>query len=426
MHCGAWIVQEVEQKETKGRFMEYAILFGVMLAIGRLFISPKKPTGADVYKDMAHLFMGGLLVALWRDGEPWQHWLFWSLCVWEVSVAIISRKIMKKKTGGIGAMKKAGVFIGMILSAALLSGCAGGFGLVRIMEPPMKDIDTAELAANLPKGKALHIDYNFESMQPKSSLSAGNDASLNLASITDLISYGAALQGADGTAKAFADIANKDRRIGVQITIADSDDIRAMRVSDNNTRLVQQGKIVDVVNRVVVTQTVPVTIDPIDPVDPPVVVTNTVPPVKPVDPAPVEPDPNADLDAISIAGATLLGPHKNVDPAKAKITDVLTSVIVAFNGITMEYETQAWPNNDSPAGDNIDGRVYIYWRDGDGLVGGHFDWKRPDTKDRTFTNIRNGYLSGRKPPVGAELWFVLVTNKGDRRTNVIKGDGVWE
>jgi len=78
--------------------MKIALLIGLLLAIGRVFVKPEKPTKADIYKDMAHLFMGGLLVALWRDGLAWQHWLFWSLCAWEVFIAIGSRKIWNRKS----------------------------------------------------------------------------------------------------------------------------------------------------------------------------------------------------------------------------------------------------------------------------------------------------------------------------------------
>lgn len=135
--------------------------------------------------------------------------------------------------------------------------------------------------------------------------------------------------------------------------------------------------------------------------------------------------PPQSVDAIDITGATLFGPHKNKNPAKARITDTLISVRIRGDGIVMKYKTSGWPNNDSGIGENIDGRVYVYWQQGGKLVGGHFDWKRPNTKDREFKNIRNGYLDGNQPPKGATLWFVLMTNKADRRTNVVKADGVF-
>ena len=148
-------------------------------------------------------------------------------------------------------------------------------------------------------------------------------------------------------------------------------------------------------------------------------------PQPPINEDQTDTSPPQSVDAIDITGSTLFGPHKNKDPSKAKISDTLTSVRIRGDGIVMDYKTSGWPNNDSGVGANIDGRVYVYWQQGGKLVGGHFDWKRPNTKDREFKNIRNGYLDGNQPPKGATLWFVLMTNKADRRTNVVKADGVF-
>lgn len=71
----------------------WAIAFGFALIIGRLFVHPSHPTIADVYKDVAHLFIGGLFVAWLLQRQPWQKVLFWALCAWEVFVAIGSRFI---------------------------------------------------------------------------------------------------------------------------------------------------------------------------------------------------------------------------------------------------------------------------------------------------------------------------------------------
>ena len=71
------------------------LLFGAMLAIGRVWIGvsipPESLTFVDLYKDVAHLFMGGLAVAWWFQRERWQWNLFWALNVIEVAVAVLSR-----------------------------------------------------------------------------------------------------------------------------------------------------------------------------------------------------------------------------------------------------------------------------------------------------------------------------------------------
>lgn len=75
--------------------MKTTIFVGVLLMISRVWmgfnVPPTSPTWGDVYKDAAHLFMGGLVVCAWRDGKKWQWLLFWSLNVVEVAVAILSR-----------------------------------------------------------------------------------------------------------------------------------------------------------------------------------------------------------------------------------------------------------------------------------------------------------------------------------------------
>lgn len=68
------------------------IAAGLVLAVLRvvigLLVEPVSPTWVDVYKDAAHLFMGGLAVAWLYDGYKWQKLLFWGLVVLEVVVAI--------------------------------------------------------------------------------------------------------------------------------------------------------------------------------------------------------------------------------------------------------------------------------------------------------------------------------------------------
>lgn len=71
------------------------IAFGVILAVARVYIGltiePEHMTIVAVYKDVAHLFIGGLAVAWWIQRCPWQWYLFWVLNSVEVATAIISR-----------------------------------------------------------------------------------------------------------------------------------------------------------------------------------------------------------------------------------------------------------------------------------------------------------------------------------------------
>lgn len=65
-------------------------LGGVRVWIG-LNVKPDAFEWVQAYKAMAHLFVGGLAVAAWRDQRQWQLGLFWGLCILEVVVAIWSR-----------------------------------------------------------------------------------------------------------------------------------------------------------------------------------------------------------------------------------------------------------------------------------------------------------------------------------------------
>lgn len=72
-----------------------AIGAGILLAASRIALVPlvEPPDFAwfAAYKDVAHLFMGGLLVAALRDWCRWQWMLFWTLNAVEVACAMIGR-----------------------------------------------------------------------------------------------------------------------------------------------------------------------------------------------------------------------------------------------------------------------------------------------------------------------------------------------
>lgn len=75
--------------------MKTTIAFGLLLAASRVWlgatVEPEEFQWVQVYKDIAHLYMGGLAVAWWYKRYKWQWWLFWSLNAVEVAVAIWSR-----------------------------------------------------------------------------------------------------------------------------------------------------------------------------------------------------------------------------------------------------------------------------------------------------------------------------------------------
>lgn len=80
---------------SRRRKMRLTLIVGIVIGILRIVIGmnfpPQTPDLVSVYKDIAHLFMGGLAVALYRDRKEWQSNLFWGLCFLEVLAAILSR-----------------------------------------------------------------------------------------------------------------------------------------------------------------------------------------------------------------------------------------------------------------------------------------------------------------------------------------------
>jgi len=75
--------------------MKTTVAIGLVLAVARVWIGfnvePESFAWSQAYKDVAHLFMGGLAVAWWIKRLRWQWWLFWALNIVEVGVAIASR-----------------------------------------------------------------------------------------------------------------------------------------------------------------------------------------------------------------------------------------------------------------------------------------------------------------------------------------------
>lgn len=120
-------VREHERQQTRcslplETLMYLTLIFAAMLAAGRIWlgfnVEPDAFSWPQVYKDVAHLFMGGLFVSWWYnrvtwdiaqfsvrpefrqslflfmtwwEEQPYQWNLFWLLCVLEVVVAVASR-----------------------------------------------------------------------------------------------------------------------------------------------------------------------------------------------------------------------------------------------------------------------------------------------------------------------------------------------
>lgn len=75
--------------------MRTTIVIALILAVLRIIIgatnNPEAFAWVQVFKDIAHLFMGGLCVAMVLQKKRWQTMLFWSMNALEVAVAVLSR-----------------------------------------------------------------------------------------------------------------------------------------------------------------------------------------------------------------------------------------------------------------------------------------------------------------------------------------------
>ena len=78
---------------------QIVLALGAVLAVVRIYIgyavAPAEASAVGAYEAIAHVFMGGLLVAAWNSAGSiatnWRWQLFWALCVLEVVVAVLSR-----------------------------------------------------------------------------------------------------------------------------------------------------------------------------------------------------------------------------------------------------------------------------------------------------------------------------------------------
>jgi len=73
----------------------FVLLVAVTLALGRIYLgyttTPEPVTTVAVFKDFAHLFVGGLFVAWWLTKQNYLWYTFLGLCIVEIVVATLQR-----------------------------------------------------------------------------------------------------------------------------------------------------------------------------------------------------------------------------------------------------------------------------------------------------------------------------------------------
>lgn len=132
------------------------------------------------------------------------------------------------------------------------------------------------------------------------------------------------------------------------------------------------------------------------------------------------------VDALDISKAQLFGTHAKVNPTKAAVTRDLNAADVEKGGgaVRLDFEALHW-STQSSKGKTIDGRVYLYWLEGEQVLGGHFDWHGQGQKVKTLENVWGGYLQNKKPASGARVWFCITDLECHERTQVVESKSRW-
>lgn len=133
---------------------------------------------------------------------------------------------------------------------------------------------------------------------------------------------------------------------------------------------------------------------------------------------------NAVVDEVDISGARITSKHKH-NPGNIPVTATLNSSRPEGSNVRLSFSgLESWSKHKGEK--TTDGGVCILWRDVDGaLTGGWFDHHGVGQTVKTMNNIPGGYLDGKEPPPGAEVWFYLVNYEFTKRTNV-KSGGNWK
>lgn len=287
-----------------------------------------------------------------------------------------------------------------LLPLLMLTGCAAfGPNGLRLVEPPVKNIDVAELSANLPPDKALLFQYRHTSIEPDSATSVDNAATMTPAAMKDLIGFGAGLGGDLGAYAVVKAAIEKNRDIETLVVIADSEDVVRLRMSDNAAKVGASQQTLDVLNRMTVVE--PVLTNR-------VAATNAAPPV-------AEPSvqTNAPVNGDEAFFRDLTWLRTDTTGPEARVTKRLAFTSISPAGIRFEADSLAdWGKAE------LVGVMCIAVERGGRWEGGKFDHVRANTRDRDFNNVC-GYINV-CPRSGEPVRFWLLSYDGREASNVIE------
>jgi len=127
---------------------------------------------------------------------------------------------------------------------------------------------------------------------------------------------------------------------------------------------------------------------------------------------------NGDELDLATVSEWILPATRGVRPANvisAKVSGKLFSAKMAGSVIRSKFEYSF------PASDGLDAFACLFYREGERIRGGKFDWFRKGGQgEKTLGNVRDGYGGHRMPANGTDCWMLIVSIDGTQRTNTKK------
>ena len=133
-----------------------------------------------------------------------------------------------------------------------------------------------------------------------------------------------------------------------------------------------------------------------------------------IDPKPTpEPNPAPDNDVLN--QIKWLGKNFSFAPETARLEfATLTNKSFGF----YPAAPASWPVDGAEV--RVQGQICLFYERGGQIVGGKFDWVRPNQMSKDLKNLRGGYHGHSMPAPGAKCWAMLVDVYGKQRTNLVE------
>lgn len=129
-------------------------------------------------------------------------------------------------------------------------------------------------------------------------------------------------------------------------------------------------------------------------------------------------DPSDDLNLSDVTNFILPStPGVSPDELRgAKVTARIRSASTNGTMLYTSYDPYRYPSRDG-----LDAVCYFFYRSGNTIMGGKFDWWRAGGQPgKTLENVHHGYGGHRMPARGTECWTMFSSLDGSQRSNTRK------